>query len=114
MIERTVSADEPKAVQVASPQVWLRKNIQKQTYETADAGEAKSYTAWEADEVTFIDPTVTEAYATEHFDELWAAHESDGKTDAERIADAEAYMDEIADAIADLSETVSDKIAGKE
>lgn len=104
MIQQTVSATELSAVQVASPQVWLRKDIHQDTLETASGDETKSYDAWLADEITFIDPTVTEDYATEHFEELWAAHEDDGKTADERISELQAQIVEYDAALMELGD----------
>lgn len=104
MIQQTIGATEPTAVQVATPQVWLRRNIRQETLETAQGEDVRSYDAWICDEVTFIDPAITEDYATERFDELWAAHGHDGMTDAERIAALQARIDEQDAALMELGD----------
>lgn len=86
MSHRTESATPLDAVMVAGGQVWLRRDAaeEERTREfDAGGGEPGTYTVYSADEVTFVDPTVTAEYATEHFDELWDAHDGDGLTDRE-------------------------------
>lgn len=110
MSYQTISSTRPDAVMVeARPgslaaDVWLRRDI---VQDTADHGEdaecATEY--WTVEELHYVAdgvPTVDEVTAA--FDELWAAHEDDGLTDAERmsrlaqsIADNTAALIELGD-----------------
>lgn len=92
MSYQTISATPLDAVLIESrtdgmtADVWLRKNIEQDVYDNGIEGD-KSVTFYKADEVHFVSvgvPTVDEMTAA--FDTLWAAHELDGLTDAERIA----------------------------
>lgn len=92
MSYQTMSATPLDAVLIESrtdgmtADVWLRKNIEQDVYDNGIEGD-KSVTFYKADEVHFVSvgvPTVDEVTAA--FDTLWAAHELDGLTDAERIA----------------------------
>lgn len=92
--------------------------------------EGTPFTVYEADEVSFFDPSVTKEYAEENFDELWEAAETLALTPkqyADRLsaANSDAIADlsgsvsdnattvsELSDAIADLSQTVSDLKGG--
>lgn len=105
---RTESTTPLEAVQVADGQVWLRRDIEQVTKQTEPAGdeEPKSYTAYVADEITFVDPSVSADYATAHFDELWAAHEDDGKNAAEVIADLKQQIADQQAALLELGDLV--------
>lgn len=105
MSYKTRSIEPLEAVQVASPQVWLRKDIEQVTVEDQAAGEPAQHDEWQADEVSFIDPAITKAYAEEHFAELWDWAEAQAMTPREYSDRLKAEADET---IADLSETVSD------
>lgn len=117
------SATPLEAVMVAGGQVWLRRKITKKTEKT---DEGTAYKVFEAEEVSFSDPSVTEEYAKENFDALWEAAETLSLTPkqyADRLsaANSDAIADlsgsfsdnattvsELSDAIADLSQTMSD------
>lgn len=92
MSYQTISATPLDAVLIESrtdgmtADVWLRKNIEQDVYDNGIEGD-KSVAFYKADEVHFVSvgvPTVDEVTAA--FDTLWAAHELDSLTDAERIA----------------------------
>lgn len=107
MSHRTESSTPLEAVQVDGGQVWLRRDVQRVTKAepaTGD-GKAREYEAYTAEEVTFIDPTVTADYAKAHFGELWDAAEALALTPREY---AERLSEQNGDAIADLSGAVSD------
>ena len=77
--------------------VWLRCNIVESV---ADA-EGVSAPVWEADEVYLRRaeaPTIADVEAD--FAALWAAGAQDGDTEADRLADVEAALAELADLIA--------------
>ena len=127
MSYKVQSATPLEAVMVAGGQVWLRRNITEKTEKT---DEGAAYKVFEADEVSFCDPSVTEEYANENFDALWEAAETLSLTPkqyADRLsaANSDAIADlsgsvsdnattvsELSDAIADLSQTVSDLKGG--
>ena len=92
MRHQTISATPLDAVLVEAradgmaADVWLRKNIEQDVYDNG-VEDGKAVAFCRADEVHFVSvgvPTVDEVTAA--FDTLWAAHELDGLTDAERIA----------------------------
>lgn len=127
MSYKVQSATPLEAVMVDGGQVWLRRNITDKTEKT---DEGAAYTVFEANEVSFRDPSVTEEYAKENFDALWEAAETLALTPkqyADRLsaANSDAIADlsgsvsgnattvsELSDAIADLSQTVSDLKGG--
>ena len=92
MVVETHSAAPLDAVAVevmpggAASCVWLRKNIEQ---DAADNGpdEAMAIKFYKADEVCFMaEGAVSTEDIAAAFDGLWAAHEHDGMTDAERLA----------------------------
>ena len=127
MSYKVQSATPLEAVMVAGGQVWLRKNITEKTEKT---DEGTAYKVFEAEEVSFSDPSVTKKYAKENFDALWEAAETLSLTPkqyADRLsaANSDAIADlsgsvsdnasavtDLSDAIADLSQTVSDLKGG--
>lgn len=104
--------NKPEVVEVAVPQVWLRKGIAQS--EKPDMDGAGTHKVWEADEVSFFDASVTEAYAKEHFDELWAAHTQDGTATRDIALAAQQAGSDNANAIADLAQSVSDGVDSSE
>ena len=105
MSQHVVSATEPDPVMVDGGQVWLRRDIGKDVIERAEGDDVRTYDVWEAEEAVIFDASITEAYAREHFDDLWdwaQAQEMSPREYAESLSAANA------DAIADLSESVSD------
>ena len=77
--------------------VWLRQNITESTR----TFEGVEETIFEADEIYFFSPeSVTLAEVEADFASLWAAHEQDGSTEAEkqasRISDVEEALIELA------------------
>lgn len=76
--------------------VWLRRNI----IETVAETDGVSAPVWEADEVYLWRaeaPTIVDVEAD--FDALWAVGAQDGDTEADRLADVEAALAELADLI---------------
>ena len=78
--------------------VWLRRNIVESVADT----EGVSAPVWEADEVYLwrAEAPATVAAAEAEFAALWAAGAQDGGTEADRLADVEAALAELADLIA--------------
>lgn len=108
----SISAEEPARVEVAQhgpvAHVWLRRGIEK---DTADNGpEGTPYEFWRCEELCFAVAGTTTAEEVEaSFDELWAAHEHDGMTDAERIAALTASDSDNADALAELGDMLAEQ-----
>ena len=76
--------------------VWLRRNIVETVVDT----EGATMPIWEADEVYLRwteAPTIADVEAD--FDALWASGEQDMATEADRLADVEAALAELADLI---------------
>lgn len=115
MSYQTISATPPEAVLIEAradgmgADVWLRKNIERDVADNGpDAGRAIEF--YRADEVHFVQagaPTVDEVTAA--FDELWAAHDGDGMTDAERIAALASSDSDNADALAELGDMLAEQ-----
>ena len=115
MSYQTISATPPEAVLIEAradgmgADVWLRKNIERDVADNGpDAGRAIEF--YRADEVHFVQagaPTVDEVTAA--FDELWAAHDGDGMTDAERIAALAASDSDNTDALAELGDMLAEQ-----
>lgn len=81
MIVETLSSHEPARVSVEHVRgftnVWLRDNISRDASDMPDGG---SREFWRADEVAFSIPGLLTASEIEaRFDELWSAHENDGR-----------------------------------
>lgn len=90
----------------AAADVWLRKNIVE---DAADHGEDESAAIkyWHADELHFVAvgvPSVEEVTAA--FDELWAAHEDDELSDAERMAKLSQAIEDNTAALIELGDLV--------
>lgn len=110
MSHQTVSATKPDAVLIETraggtcSDVWLRKNIERDVADMGpDAGKAVEF--YRADEVHFVQagvPAVDEVVAA--FAALWAAHEHDELTDAERIAALEQANADTAAALMELGD----------
>ena len=101
MIQESVSADKPNVVSAYSrlgfTEVRLRKNIEQDSY---DGPDETSVNFWRCDEMSFILPgVVSEDVISEHFDELWSAHEDDGMTADEVAAQARDASNEAVSAI---------------
>ena len=100
-MEHTQSATELTPVVVepngsGGADVWLNRNI---TTKEIPLDDGLSQTMWEAEQVHYVAPGVPDpAEILANFDEVWAEHEP--------VPDIPAS--ELADAIADLSTTVSD------
>ena len=100
-MEHTQSATElmPVAIEPngsGGADVWLNRNI---TTKEISLEDGLSQTVWEADQLHYVAPGVPDpAEILENFNEVWAEHEP--------VPDIPAS--ELADAIADLSTTVSD------
>ncbi len=115
MSYQTVSATPLEAVLIEAhadgmgADVWLRKNIERDVADNGPDAE-KAIEFYRADEVHFVRdvvPTVDEVTAA--FDELWAAHEDDGMTDAERIAALAASDSDNTDALAELGDMLAEQ-----
>lgn len=112
MVVESISADEPQRVEVAQhgpvAHVWLRKSIGQ---DTADRGpEGTPETFWRCEELCFaVAGSPTQAELEEGFDALWAAHEHDGMTDAERIAALAASDSDNSDALAELGDMLAEQ-----
>ena len=104
----------PDAVEICGKDVWLRRNIEKETRES-EAGEATVYTY---EEVHFTaENGIDAAYALANFDGLWEAHEMDGMTDAERIDALMAQLNDAKQAIEDANAAlleIGDLVGGAE
>lgn len=84
--------------------VWLRRDIERDVADMGPDGTA-AIEFWQAEELSFTAegaPTVEEVAAS--FDELWAAHEHDGMTDAARIAALEQANADTAAALMELGD----------
>ena len=74
--------------------VWLRRNIIETTAET----DGSTMPTWEADEIYSWWPEAPSIADVEaDFDALWASGEQDMATEADRLADVEAALAELAD-----------------
>lgn len=100
-MEHTQSATELTPVVVepngsGGADVWLNRNI---TTKEISLDDGLSQIVWEAEQLHYVSPDVPDASTIiEDFDEVWAEHEP--------VPDIPTS--ELADAIADLSTTVSD------
>ncbi len=112
MSYQTISSAPPDAVTVearpggAASDVWLRKNIER---DAAGHGEddGAAVESWRADEVHFVSagaPTADEVAAS--FDELWEAHEADGMTDSERLAQLRAALEDTNAALLEIGDLI--------
>lgn len=100
-----VESSTPLAPVVADGgQVWLRRNIRTETREDVGGEGAREVSV--ADEVTFVDPAVDEAYASAHADELWVAHQYDGMSTAEVIAALGERISEQESALLELGDLI--------
>ena len=76
--------------------VWIRRNIIETTVET----DGSTMPTWEADEIYSWWPEAPSIEDVERdFDALWAVGAQDGDTEADRLADVEAALAELADLI---------------
>lgn len=108
----SISAEEPARVEVAQhgpvAHVWLRRDIELDTADNGPEGTPCEF--WRCQELCFVvagSPTTGEVEAS--FDELWAAHEHDGMTDAERIAALASSDSDNADALAELGDMLAEQ-----
>lgn len=105
---KTISATPLDAVSIENTDgpfthVWLRRNIEKDTADNGPDGEP--YEFYAAEELYFkADGTPTVAELTERFDELWAEHEDDGKTQAERMAELSQQIADTNAAVLELGD----------
>ena len=112
MVGESISADEPARAEVAQhgpvAHVWLRRDIGQDTADRGPDGTPETF--WRCEELCFSvagAPTVEEVEAS--FDALWAAHEHDGMTDAERIAALASSDSDNADALAELGDMLAEQ-----
>lgn len=100
-MEHTQSATElmPVAIEPngsGGADVWLNRNI---TTKEIPLEDGLSQTMWEAEQLHYVSPDIPDASAiVENFEDVWAEHDQV----------PEVPTNELADAIADLSTTVSD------
>lgn len=99
---RTISATPLERVTIekaphGGANVWLRRNIIETTAET----EGATMPIWEADEIYSWWPEAPSIADVEaDFAALWAAGAQDVATEADRLADVEAALAELADLMA--------------
>ena len=115
MRHQTISATPLDAVLVEAradgmaADVWLRKNIEQDVYDNG-VEDGKAVAFCRADEVHFVADGVPAVHELEaSFDALWAAHEHDGMTDAERIAALAASDSDNSDALAELGDMLAEQ-----
>lgn len=125
-MEHTQSATElmPVAIEPngsGGADVWLNRNI---TTKEIPLEDGLSQTVWEAEQLHYVSPDVPDASTIiENFEEVWAEHDEVPEVPTTELADAiadlsvtvsdYADMEQVnADAIADLSELVSSIIGG--
>lgn len=106
----SLSQARPKTAEVVPhgylSHVWLRKDVVQDTADTGPGGSPATF--WKCTELHFVtDGPITERYAEEHMDELWEAHERDGLTVEERLAEAEQANRDNAAAILELGDLVA-------
>lgn len=113
MSVRTMADDELERVH-AEPiagtglrDVWLHRDIERDTYEDAHGEDIETREVWVADEVHLV-TNLTDDEIDERFDELWDQAELDGTGTRDIALGARAANDDTDLAVADLSETVSD------
>ena len=109
-IVETISGTEPARVVVAQDgpvaHVWMRRNIEKDVKDPDD-GEGESYEFWCAKELAFtVAGSPTAAGIEADFDAVWAEHERDGMTEAERITELEAQNADMQAALLELGDMV--------
>ena len=111
MVDTMFAADEIQKVRVeAAPngrtsEVWLAKNIAKDTADKGPDGEPVEF--WRADYIRFIVPGIPLAADVEaEFDALWSAHEYDGMGASERMAQLEQQVAETQAAVIELGDIV--------
>lgn len=107
-MQRTASATELDAVKVeqrpdGQADVWLRRNIAKETVEDEASGEQREQ--WAADEVHLV-KAITQDEAEASFDSLWDEHADDGKTESEKALEAAQAARAQADYTAVMTDTV--------
>lgn len=111
-VVQSISSEEPRRVAVAQhgpvAHVWLRRGIEQDTEDRGQDGTPETF--WRCEELCFVTAdSPTEAELEASFDALWAAHEHDGMTDAERIAALTSNDSDNADALAELGDMLSEQ-----
>lgn len=111
-VTESISSEEPRRVGVAQhgpvAHVWLRRGIEQDTADRGPDGTPETF--WRCEELCFVTAgSPTEAELEASFDALWAAHEHDGMTDAERIAALASSDSDNADALAELGDMLAEQ-----
>ena len=98
--------------------VWLRKNIEKIEEPAYAFGYDKEPYAiaefWVADEVFFTTSTLGMLDVEDRFDELWEYYSSEDTPIPTRVFSVEQNSRDANDAIAELSEIISELVGGGE
>lgn len=127
-MEHTQSATELMPVVVepngsGGADVWLNRNI---TTVEVDLEDGQTQTMWEAEQIHYIAPNVPDAAdILANFDEVWGEHVGAPGVSVDELADALAELSEISsdnatsiadigDAMAELSSIVSDLVGGEQ
>lgn len=88
--------------------MWLRRGIKQDTADIGPDGAPETF--WCCEELCFaVVGSPTEEELEESFDALWAAHEHDGMTDAERISALASSDSDNADALAELGDMLAEQ-----
>lgn len=108
----SIGSEEPRRVAVAQhgpvAHVWLRRGIERDTADRGPDGTPETF--WRCEELCFaVAGSPTEAELEASFDALWAAHEHDGMTDAERIAALASSDSDAVDALAELGDMLAEQ-----
>ncbi len=111
-VTESISAEEPPRASVVRHGpvscVWLRRGIERDTADRGPDGEGCDF--WRCHELFFTTAeALTAEQAEQGLDALWAAHEHDGMTDAERIAALAASDSDNADALAELGDMLAEQ-----
>lgn len=99
--------------------VWLRNNIEKidevPVYVMGDDEEpVEEFAHWQADEVFFTTATLGMLDVEDRFDELWEYYSSEETPIPTRVFSVEQNSRDANDAIAELSEIISELVGGGE
>lgn len=105
--ERT--GERPEAVEIAGTDVWLRRNIAEgERGEQGGEGGSVKVKVFTYEELHFADPTggLTVDGAKADFDAVWAAHEADDMSMADRIASLQQQVADSQAALLELGDIV--------
>lgn len=98
--------------------VWLRNNIEKvegsvYVYEGGDEEPIDVVESWQADEVFFTTATLGILDVEDRFDELWEYYSSEDTPIPTRVFSVEQDSRLANDAIAEISEIISELVGGE-